>query len=127
MKKFLIKWVLMVVSVIVAAFVARMVPGGGFNVDTTAAGIVKLFFGTAILGFVNATVGRLLKFLTFPISCLTLGIFSLVINAALFWAVGSLGLGFQVDGFLGAFIGSLLVSAVNAVLGIVVPEEKKEE
>ena len=117
----------MAVSVVIAAYLTNVVTQG-FTVKVGSFGdIVSLLLGVGLLSLVNATLGKLLKFLTFPISCLTLGLFGLVVNAALFWAVGSLGLGFSVNGFVPAFIGSLLVSAINAVLGNFVPDEKKEE
>lgn len=127
MKRFLLKWIVMVVSVVLAAILTDVVTHG-FTVKVGTAGdILALFLGVGLLALVNATLGKLLKFLTFPISCVTLGLFGLVINAALFWAVGSLGLGFKVNGFLDAFIGSLLVSAINAVLSNFVPDEKDKE
>ena len=127
MKKLLASWVILVIAIIVSALVLQKFLPGSISVDPLPGGLPKLFLGAAVLAIVNATIGKLLKFLTLPISCLTFGIFALVINAALFWSVGTLGLGFTVSGFLAAFAGSILVSAVSAVLGVFVPDEKKED
>ena len=127
MKNLLIRWILLVISIIAASFLTNMVIKDGITVETTAQGIMTLFLGSAFLAIVNATLGKFLKFISLPISCLTLGLFALVINATLFWAVGSLGMGYKVNGFLAALVGSILVSAISAVLGVFVSDEKKEK
>ena len=75
-------------------------------------------------GVVNAVLGSLLRILSLPVTFLTLGLFALVINAVLLWVTGavagSLGLGLQVDGFLPAFLGALVIGITRAVLNTVV-------
>jgi putative membrane protein len=73
--------------------------------------------GAAILlGIVNAIIRPIFILLTLPLTILTLGLFLLVINALLLWMVSGLVGGFQVNGFWGAFFGSLLISFVSWVL-----------
>jgi len=72
-------------------------------------------------------LGRVLKFITAPLNCMTLGIFSLIINAILFAAVGSMKFGFEVTNFMGALAGSILVSICNAVLGGILIKDKDDE
>jgi putative membrane protein len=84
-------------------------------------GIEVKGFGTAllaalILGIVNTFIRPVLVFFTLPISFLTLGLFIFVINALLFWLVGSLVPGLEVDGFLSAFLGAIIVSLISWVL-----------
>jgi putative membrane protein len=67
-----------------------------------------------VLGLVNAFVRPLVKVLTLPLTCLTLGLFSLVVNAVLFWAVAAVVDGFAVEGVLAALLGSLLYSLITA-------------
>ena len=83
------------------------------------------WYGYVMLGFIfgvlNAVIKPILKFLTCPLIMLTLGLFTLVINTAMFYAVGWLGslftgFGFTVDTFWGAFLGGLIVSVVSVVL-----------
>jgi putative membrane protein len=84
-------------------------------------------FGTALivalfLGLLNTLVKPVLVILTLPVTILTLGLFILVINALLFWFVGSFVKGFDVPGFWPAFWGALVYSLVswattNLILG----------
>jgi putative membrane protein len=78
-----------------------------------------------VLAFVNATLGRILKFFTAPLNCLTLGLMSLVINSLMFWWVGTMGFGFKVDGFVTALVGSVIVSIANGLLGGIFLRESK--
>lgn len=65
-----------------------------------------------VLAVLNLIVKPLIIVLTLPINILTLGLFTLVINAGLFWLAAYFVDGFTIDGFLDAFIGALLVSVV---------------
>jgi len=84
-----------------------------------------------IFALVNALVRPLLKLLTCPLILLTLGLFTLVINAALFWLTGWIGgyfgFGYSVAGFWPAFLGGLVVGVVNAVMTMLLREELKRE
>ncbi len=66
-----------------------------------------------VLGLVNAVLKPILLILTLPVNILTLGLFTLVINALLFWFVASFIKGFDVDGFAPAFWGALILSVVS--------------
>lgn len=68
-----------------------------------------------ILGLLNLTARPVLVLLTLPITIITLGLFVFVINALLFLFVASFVEGFEVNGFISAFLGSLFVSIVSAV------------
>jgi putative membrane protein len=85
------------------------------------------FLGVAIVfGVVNTFVGWTAKILALPLIVVTLGIFLLVINALMLWLTsavsGTLGLGFHVQGFSAAFWGSLVVSIVSTILGLLVDQ-----
>jgi putative membrane protein len=75
-----------------------------------------------VIGLLNALVRPVLFLLTLPITLLTLGLFTLVINALLFWAAADLVGGFSVDGFWTAFWGALVYSvicwALSGLVGI---------
>lgn len=64
----------------------------------------------AILGLVNALIRPFILLITLPINIVTLGLFTLVINALLFWFVASFVQGFSVNGFMAAFWGALLLT-----------------
>jgi putative membrane protein len=85
-----------------------------------------------IFGVVNAVLKPILTILTCPLILLTLGFFTLVLNAILLLATAtlsqSLGLGFTVDGFWPAFWGGLLIGIASTVLtAILGPERQREE
>jgi putative membrane protein len=73
-----------------------------------------------ILGLVNALIRPLLILLTLPVTILTLGLFILVINGLLFWAVASLVQGFFVAGFWPAFWGAIVYSIISWTLSSLV-------
>jgi putative membrane protein len=81
-----------------------------------------------VFGIVNAFLKPLIKLLTCPLVILTLGLFTLVINAFLLWLTGvlseSLGLGFRVDGFWPAFWGGLVISIVSILLSVFLPDRE---
>lgn len=68
-----------------------------------------------ILGIFNVIVKPILVILTLPITILTLGLFMFVINATIFLFVASFIDGFDIDGFLPALVGSLIVSVISAI------------
>jgi len=84
-------------------------------------GIVVASFGSAlwaalILGLVNMLVKPVLILLTLPITIVTLGLFLFVINALMFWFVGSVLTGFKVNGFWWAVIGAIIYSLISGFL-----------
>jgi len=83
-------------------------------------------FGTAliaalVLGFVNMLIRPLLVLITLPITVLTLGLFYLVVNGALFWFVGSILDGFSVGSLGAGVVGGLLYGVISWVLSFLVP------
>jgi putative membrane protein len=115
--RLLLNWVLSAVAVWI---VAQVVPGIHVN------GAVAALIAALAIGFINATLGALLKIITFPLTILTLGLFWFVINAIMLELASSLVPGFQVRGFIAAFIGAIVLSLVNLVLkAIVMPSEDR--
>ena len=78
------------------------------------------------IGFINATIGALLKIITFPLTLVTLGVFWFVINALMLELASALVPGFQVRGFVAAFIGAIVLSLVNLVLKAIVMPSKDQ-
>jgi putative membrane protein len=93
--------------------VAYFVPG------VHVSGIIGAIIAAIILGIVNAIIKPILIILSLPIEILTLGLFTFVINAFLFWIVGHLGLGLQVEGWWAALWGSIILWIVSWVLSAV--------
>lgn len=79
-------------------------------------GFIKAIFVAIVLSFLNATVGVFLKTLTFPISVVTLGIFTFVVNAFILKLTAGLMSGFEIRSFGRAFILSLVLALINSVL-----------
>ncbi len=79
--------------------------------DFTTALVVSL-----VLGVLNIFIRPLALILTLPINLLTLGLFTFVINALLFWFASFFVNGFEVSGFVAAFIGALLIVVVKWIL-----------
>jgi putative membrane protein len=78
-----------------------------------------------VIGLVNATLGLLLKIITFPLAILTLGLFWFVINALMLELAAALVNGFYVRGFIPALIGAVMLSLVSSVLQwLVMPNRK---
>ena len=131
MTTLLLRWILLAVSVVGASVICQAI-GLKFKVETgDFQSMLELLLGVVVLSFLNATLRPILKFLTLPLTCITLGLFSLVINALILWLAASLQLGFKitgtgVEGFLAALVASLLISFINSVLGVFLPDDDKE-
>jgi putative membrane protein len=127
MSRLLIRWIVMVVSVILAASIATML-GFRFSVQYERTfQLLQLFAGVAVLALFNATLGKVLKLLTLPLNCLTLGLFSFVINAVMLLLASETGLGIHVDGFFSALVGSVFISIFSGLLGVFVPDRKDKD
>jgi putative membrane protein len=103
----LLQWILCAIALLV---VSRIVPG--FQVH----GLGPAMIASLVIGLLNATVGLVLKIITFPLSILTLGIFLLVINGLMILVASSLVPGFHVRGFVPAFWGAVVL----ALLGVII-------
>jgi putative membrane protein len=103
----------------------QIVPGISFTGDWR-----RLFIVALVFGVLNACVRPVLMLLSFPLLILTLGLFTLVLNAFMLWltsqASGVLGLHFHVAGFWSAFLGSLVVSIVSFALSMFVTSEQRD-
>jgi putative membrane protein len=82
-----------------------------------------------IFGLVNAVIRPIVLALSCPIIILTLGLGTLLVNMAMFWLAGLIGnqfgVGFEVNGLLGAFLGALIVSVVSFILSAIFRDSKR--
>ena len=110
MKKFLQSWMINTLAVLVAVYI---VPGIRFKDES----LWTPFVTSLVLGILNAFIRPILMFLALPLLIVTLGLFTLVINALLLSFVSFLlGRYFIVDSFGAAFLGALVISIVSLVL-----------
>ena len=108
--KIILHWLILTLAVIASQYI---VPG--IHVSTFMTAVVV----AAILAFINTIVKPVIGLLTLPINIMTLGIFSLVLNALFFWGVAYIVTGFHIADFTAAFWGSIIVSVINWVAGLV--------
>lgn len=76
-----------------------------------------------VLGLVNAVIRPLIILLTLPINLITLGFFTLIINALLFWFVSSFVKGFEIASFEPAFWGALIYSIITGIISFLLREK----
>ncbi len=103
----IVNWFLSALSLVV---VARLIPGFEVNGFSTA------LIGAIVIGLVNATIGFILKILTFPITIITFGLFLLIINALMLKFATVFVSGFVIRGFMPALLGAIVLSLVNMAL-----------
>jgi putative membrane protein len=77
-----------------------------------------------IFGLVNAFIRPIVKVIAFPITLLTLGLFTLVINAAMLQLTDWLTTGLDVRGFWTSVLGGIVISIVSWVLSVFVYDER---
>lgn len=122
MTKFILRWLISSLAVWAALYI---VPG----IQTSSTSWISILVLGLIFVLVNAIVRPLAKFVGCLPIILTFGLFTLVINAFLFWLTGwigaSVGFGFTVNGFWPAFWGGLVVSVVSMIMSFILRDELK--
>jgi|ERR1035438_3798195 putative membrane protein len=103
----LVAWL---VSALALWLVARIVPG--IEVRDFGAALIA----TIVIAIVNAVIGPILRFIAWPLTFLTLGLFTLVIDAILLKLASMFSPGFRVRGFLNALVGAILLTIIQFVL-----------
>jgi len=128
-----------IVNALALAAAAWLLPGisVGAEATTSAAGsdsagvaLAYLFIGL-IFGLVNAIVKPIVGFLSLPITCLTLGLFAIVINAGMLaltaWITQYTPVSFTIDAFFwDAVLGAIIVAVVSALLSWLVPDKRRD-
>jgi putative membrane protein len=83
-------------------------------------GLLVVLAAGAVLGLINVLLKPMLMVLTLPINILTLGLFTLVINAACLGLVGAVVHGFEVSGFWPALLGAFMLSLISMLLNAII-------
>ncbi|MFD7460579.1 MULTISPECIES: phage holin family protein [unclassified Streptomyces] len=95
--------------------------------DSTGKKVGTLLMVALIFGLVNFLVKPIVKLLSLPLLILTLGLFTLVVNALMLlltsWLADKLDIGFHVEGFWTAVLGGLIISIVSWALNVVLPDK----
>src|SRR5579871_659371 len=108
--KMILNWLLSALSLIIVSYLVR-----GFNVTGFGAALLAAL----VIGLVNATLGLFLKIVTFPLTLVSLGVFWFIINALMLKLAAAFVPGFNIDGFIPAFFGAIVLSLVNIFLKII--------
>ncbi len=107
MKKFFRNWFITTIAILVIAYFFK-----GIEIE----GIQPAIWAALCLGFINVAIKPVVKFLTFPLTLLTFGLFFWVMNALFLLGVSLIISGFQVTNFWSALLGALLISLVSTIL-----------
>ncbi|WP_415856438.1 phage holin family protein [Sinomonas sp. G460-2] len=104
--------------------------GAGGHSDTLGVVLAYLFIGL-IFGLVNALVRPIVELLSLPVTCLTLGLFALVINAAMLaltaWLSGYTPVHLTIDSFFWtAIFGAIIISLVSAIMGFLLGANRRD-
>lgn len=110
MARMLIGWLLNAIALLAVAYLLPSIHVASFGAALMAA---------LVLGLVNTLLRPLLIALTLPVTVLTLGLFLLIINGTLFWAVGHWVEGFSVSSISAGVIGAILYSLISWVLAAI--------
>lgn len=101
----ILHWISLTLSILIAAY---LIPG-------VATSILGALVFAVVLGIINLFIKPIIQILTLPITLVTLGLFSLVINALLIWGASLIVPDFYISGFWAAFFFSIIVSLINAL------------
>lgn len=100
-------WILNAIALLAVAYLMPSIEVTGFAAALIAA---------AVIGLVNMLIKPVLILLTLPVTILTLGLFIFVINGLLFYFVGEILEGFQVQSLMAGILGAVLYSVISWLL-----------
>jgi putative membrane protein len=126
MKSFVIKVLVNGVALWVAAHLVHGIHLAEGDASTSSL-LVTILWVAVIFGLLNALIKPIMRVLSLPVIILTLGLFALIVNAAMLeltsWVASQFSLAFHVDNFFwDAVIGSIIISIVSMILNAVLPD-----
>ena len=119
MKNWITRWI----ASALALFIIANLKIGVTIVHHDATALSALAIATVALGLANALIRPVIMFFAWPVNCLTFGLFGLIVNAALFWIVGTVVPGFQVAGPIPALIGSLAMGIISGLINFILKDK----
>ena len=111
--RMLTRWLIGIIAVMVAIRLAQLL-----GLPLRWPGIWQVVIFVPVLALANAVLGTVLRLLSLPLSCLTLGLFGFVVNALVFWEAGALT-GATMN-FWSALFGSVVVTLISSPLSAIV-------
>jgi putative membrane protein len=118
MRGLVIRWLVSAAALYLTSQIVR-----GVEID----GVVPLLFAAVTIGVLNAVVRPLVLLLTLPLNVLTLGLFTLVVNAGMLWMASQVVIGFRVHGFWSALGGWLLMSFFTFLINLLIGDSGQIE
>ena len=112
-----LRWLILTAAIMLTSYLLDGIQVKGF---------ISALLAAAILSVLNVFLRPVLLVLTLPFNILSLGLFTFIINAILLMMVSGVIPGFIVRDFWSALFGSLLISIVNAILGVFVSDNRKK-
>lgn len=106
----------LLLSCVAIALSAWLTPGVNMPEISTGSGISTLIFVAIVLALLNTFIKPIIKLLTLPVTMVTLGLFLFVINALIILFCSWIVDGFAVDGFVSAFVFSIVLSVISWIL-----------
>ncbi|MCS6831704.1 MAG: phage holin family protein [Armatimonadota bacterium] len=117
----ILRWIANAVALLLTVWLGKAL-GLGLYVS----GFGGAMIAALVIGLINAFIRPIVVMFTLPLNCLTFGLFSLVINAFLFWLAGELLTEFEVQGPVAALFGSIVMSIFSSALSQAVAPEKQK-
>ena len=111
-KRLIIWWVVLAVALGLAAALLDSV--------TIKGGLASLLGVSLIFAVVNLLLGPILRLISLPLTVMTLGLFSLVVNGVLLAVTAGISDNLDVGGFVGVIVAAFVISVIEAVLGFIV-------
>ena len=118
MQGFVVRWLVSAIALYLTSLIVR-----GIEVH----GVASLLFAALTIGILNALVRPVILLLTLPLNILTLGLFTLVVNAAMLWMASAVVVGFEVHGFWAALGGWLVMSFFTFAINVLIGESGRVE
>ena len=126
MVHFLLRWVVGAAALFLTVKLGEMIHIG-LSMKPGAEGIGAAFIFIALLTLVNAIIRPIVSLFTAPLNCLTLGLFSFVVNALMFWLASKADVGIIVKDFWAALFGSVVLSVISGVLNAFITDNAKAD
>jgi putative membrane protein len=118
MRGLVIRWLVSAAALYLTSLIVR-----GIEIH----GMFPLLFAAVTIGVLNAVVRPVILLLTLPLNVLTLGLFTLVVNAGMLWMASKVVVGFEVHGFWAALGGWLLMSFFTFLINLLIGESGRIE
>lgn len=125
-----VRWAIGAIALYGTVLIGQALQIKGLAMESGPSGIVSALAVVLLLTLVNAFVRPIVLFFFGGLNCLTLGLFTFVVNALMFLLTGFLAqqlkLGFRVDGFIPALFGSIVLSLLTGIADAILPGGKKK-